>query len=46
MLAISLGPHPRFGKEVEAGRDSVQAGREAYVEAVRSGEFPAPEHGW
>lgn len=46
MLGISRGPHPRFVKNFLAGRDSVQAALEAYVEAVRSGEFPAPEHGW
>ncbi len=46
LLGISAGPHPRFVKNFLTGRDSVLSAINAYVEAVRSGEFPAPEHGW
>ncbi len=50
VLHDMLGIHPqerkppRFVKNFMAGQDSVQAAIGAYVQAVRSGEFPAAEH--
>lgn len=44
MLGITPGRRPKFSKDFLTGRDSVQAAVEAYVRAVKSGEFPGPEH--
>ncbi|MFO1371106.1 MAG: 3-methyl-2-oxobutanoate hydroxymethyltransferase [Candidatus Competibacteraceae bacterium] len=44
MLGITPGRRPRFSKNFLAGHDSLQAAVEAYVRAVKSGEFPGPEH--
>ena len=44
MLGITPGRRPKFSKDFLAGRDSLQAAVEAYVQAVKSGEFPGPEH--
>ncbi|MDG4555731.1 MAG: 3-methyl-2-oxobutanoate hydroxymethyltransferase [Candidatus Competibacter sp.] len=44
MLGITPGRRPRFSKDFLAGQDSLQAAVEAYVRAVKSGEFPGPEH--
>jgi 3-methyl-2-oxobutanoate hydroxymethyltransferase len=44
MLGITPGKRPKFSKDFLAGRDSVAAAITAYVEDVRSGAFPAPEH--
>ena len=38
------GTPPRFVKNFLAGRDSIEAAVRAYVEAVKSGAFPAEEH--
>jgi len=46
MLGITPGKRPKFSKDFLAGRDSVQAAIRAYAEDVRSGAFPAPEHGF
>ena len=37
---------PRFVKNFLAGRDSIQAAVQAYVEEVKNGRFPAAEHGF
>lgn len=37
-------PPPRFAKNFLRGRDSVEDAVAAYVTAVKSGAFPAPEH--
>lgn len=44
MLGITPGRRPKFSKNFLAGRDSLQAAVAAYVAAVKSGEFPGPEH--
>jgi 3-methyl-2-oxobutanoate hydroxymethyltransferase len=44
MLGITPGRRPRFSKNFLTGHDSLQAAVEAYVRAVKSGEFPGPEH--
>jgi len=44
MLGITPGKRPKFSKDFLAGRDSIGAAIAAYVEDVRSGVFPAPEH--
>jgi len=46
MLGITPGKRPKFSKDFLAGRDSVAAAIAAYAEDVRSGAFPAPEHGF
>ncbi|WP_281852883.1 3-methyl-2-oxobutanoate hydroxymethyltransferase [Dyella sp. GSA-30] len=46
MLGITPGKRPKFSKDFLAGRDSVAAAIAAYVQDVRSGAFPAPEHGF
>jgi 3-methyl-2-oxobutanoate hydroxymethyltransferase len=44
MLGITPGRRPRFSKNFLTGYDSLQAAVEAYVRAVKSGDFPGPEH--
>ena len=44
MLGITPGRRPKFSKDFLTGRDSLQAAVEAYVQAVKSSEFPGPEH--
>ena len=44
MLDITRGRLPRFVRNFQHGLDSPLAAVEAYVAAVRSGEYPAPEH--
>jgi 3-methyl-2-oxobutanoate hydroxymethyltransferase len=46
MLGITPGKRPKFSKDFLAGRDSVQDAIAAYVADVRSGAFPAAEHGY
>jgi 3-methyl-2-oxobutanoate hydroxymethyltransferase len=46
MLGITPGKRPKFSKDFLAGRDSVAAAIAAYVQDVRDGVFPAPEHGF
>ena len=42
---LGLGARaPRFVRNFMEGRSSIQDALRAFVEAVRSGEFPAPEH--
>ncbi len=44
MLGITSGRRPKFSKDFLIGHESVQAAVAAYVRAVKSGEFPGPEH--
>jgi len=44
VLDITPGRKPRFVKNYMAGHDSPLAGVQAYVAAVKSREYPAPEH--
>jgi len=45
LLGLSLhGRSPKFVRNFMAGKDSIQAAIAAYVQAVKSGEFPAQEH--
>jgi 3-methyl-2-oxobutanoate hydroxymethyltransferase len=44
MLNITPGRRPRFAKNFMIGQNSVQGAVEAYVQAVKRGEFPGPEH--
>ncbi len=46
MLGITPGRSPRFVKNFMATHDSIQSALKAYAEAVRSGQFPGPEHGF
>ncbi len=44
MLGITAGRQPRFVKDFLAGQGSIAAAVRAYIEAVKSGRYPAPEH--
>lgn len=44
MLGITPGRRPKFSKNFLIGQDSLQSAVEVYVRAVKSGEFPSPEH--
>jgi len=44
VLDITPGRKPRFVRNYMAGHDSPLAGIRAYVEAVKSRAYPAPEH--
>jgi 3-methyl-2-oxobutanoate hydroxymethyltransferase len=44
MLAISTGKPRRFVRDFTAGGNGIGAALRAYVEAVRIGTFPGPEH--
>jgi 3-methyl-2-oxobutanoate hydroxymethyltransferase len=44
VLDITPGRKPRFVKNYMTGHDSPFAGIQAYVAAVKSREYPAPEH--
>ena len=44
ILDITPGRKPRFVRNFMAGSDSPQAAVARYVQAVKSGEYPAPEH--
>jgi 3-methyl-2-oxobutanoate hydroxymethyltransferase len=44
ILDITPGRKPRFVRNFMAGRDSPQAAVQAYVQAVKQREYPAPEH--
>ncbi|MDQ2069403.1 3-methyl-2-oxobutanoate hydroxymethyltransferase [Natronospira bacteriovora] len=46
MLGIPPGPKPRFVRDFMADADDVPAAIAAYVQAVKSGDYPAPEHGF
>ncbi len=44
ILNITIGRKPRFAKDFTIGGRSPIDAAKAYVEAVRNGEYPAPEH--
>ena len=44
VLDITPGRKPRFSHNFLSGRDSVSAAITAYVEGVKTGDYPAPEH--
>jgi len=44
MLGVFPGRKARFVKDFMEGRSSIEAAVRAYIEAVRDGSFPAPEH--
>jgi 3-methyl-2-oxobutanoate hydroxymethyltransferase len=44
ILDITPGRKPRFVRNFMAGSESPQAAIGRYVQAVKSGEYPAPEH--
>lgn len=44
MLGLYPKPSPKFSKNFMQGQDSIEAAVQAYVDAVRSGSFPGPEH--
>ncbi len=44
MLGISPGKRAKFSKNFLAGNDSIEAAVKDFVQAVKSGQFPAPEH--
>jgi len=44
ILDITAGRKPRFVRNFMSGSDSPQAAAARYVQAVKSGEYPAPEH--
>lgn len=46
--ALGLGPDrsPRFVRDFLAGRESIEAGLRAYVDAVRAREFPSAEESY
>lgn len=44
LLGISFGKVPKFAKDFLQETGSIQAAVEAYVNAVKSGAFPAAEH--
>jgi 3-methyl-2-oxobutanoate hydroxymethyltransferase len=46
VLGVSRGRVPRFVKNFLSGRDDVEEAFRAYVQAVKSADFPAPEHGF
>jgi len=46
LLGVSQGLRPRFVKDFLSDAGSVVAAVEAYVQAVKRGEFPGPEHGF
>jgi 3-methyl-2-oxobutanoate hydroxymethyltransferase len=44
MLGITAGKLPKFVKNFLADTTGIEAAVEAYVQAVRNGTYPAPEH--
>jgi 3-methyl-2-oxobutanoate hydroxymethyltransferase len=46
LLNIGTGKKPKFSKDFMAGKDSIRSAVQAYCDAVRSGSFPGPEHGY
>lgn len=46
MLGIYPGKTPRFAHNFLSGASSVEEAIRAYIQAVKSGHFPAPEHGF
>lgn len=46
MLGITPGRRPRFAKDFLEEKGSIGKAIEAYVESVKTGTFPGPEHGF
>lgn len=46
MLGLTPGKRPKFSKDFLAGKGDVRAAVADYVEQVRAGTFPGPEHGF
>lgn len=46
MLGLHHGKPARFVKDFLAGQDSIEAAFRAFVRDVKSGAYPAPEHGF
>jgi len=44
MLGITPGKRPKFAGDFMAGQPHIRAAVASYIEAVKSGAFPAPEH--
>lgn len=44
MLGINPGKPPRFVKNFLPGKESITEALQAYVQEVKAGRFPAPEH--
>ena len=44
MLGITPGKRPKFAKDFMTGQPHIRAAVTSYIEAVKSGAFPAPEH--
>lgn len=44
ILAISAGKRPRFSKDYMLGASSIEEAVRSYVDDVKCGAFPAPEH--
>ncbi|MCP3707393.1 3-methyl-2-oxobutanoate hydroxymethyltransferase [Paraburkholderia sp. CNPSo 3274] len=44
MLGIFPGKRPRFVKDFMAGQPDIESAVRAYVQAVKEGAFPGPEH--
>lgn len=43
---MKSGRRPRFVKDFMAGEDSIESALGAFVRAVKTGTYPAPEHGF
>ncbi len=46
MIGVFPGKRPRFVKDFIPGTGTIEGAIKAYVAAVKSGAFPAPEHGY
>jgi 3-methyl-2-oxobutanoate hydroxymethyltransferase len=46
MLGIYPKPSPRFSKNFMDGQSSIEGAITAYIDEVKSGRFPAPEHSY
>ena len=44
MLGITPGKRPKFARDFMTGQPHIRAAVANYIEAVKSGAFPAPEH--
>jgi len=44
MLGITSGKRPKFARDFMTGRPHIRAAVASYIEAVKSGAFPAPQH--
>ncbi|MHB8454805.1 MAG: 3-methyl-2-oxobutanoate hydroxymethyltransferase [Acidiferrobacterales bacterium] len=44
MLGLYPRPSPKFSRNFMQGKDSIEAAVRSYVEEVRAGTFPGPEH--